>query len=276
MLRSIHPGAEAQAYVVGKLVPSNLCEVIKEDSIRYQKERKKEDSSRSWLSLYVTFSKIKRRFCKLSAHPKSHCSEIDHTGLSTDFSESGHVNWQSMFQKFWDQQLISTSCCHQALQPYVYPQWRYVYSPLNISNYFQQFSCSLGDLPSPFSFLVASSMLCVLYPCLLAGRDQIASAPWCGVGLVLFPLCFQNESILDEFLVIKGISPLNTSSLQICSFSSGSGHDEPKLSSVWFSLLNFNYSWVTNGTKLSCKCSCLHVGVLVVVFQVQPPWGPFV
>jgi hypothetical protein len=80
VLRPIHPGAEAQAYVVGKLVPSNLCEVIKEDS------------SRSWLSLYATFSKIKRRFCKLSAHPELHCSEIDHTCLSTGFSECGHVN----------------------------------------------------------------------------------------------------------------------------------------------------------------------------------------
>jgi hypothetical protein len=119
MLRPVRPGAEAQAYVAGKLVPSNLCEVIKDDS------------SWSWLSLYASFSKkIKRRFCKLYA-PRNHI-EIDHTCLSTGFSGSGTCRLTEHVPKI----LRSAAYLNQLLSPASYLFFtpngdiRHVYSPL--------------------------------------------------------------------------------------------------------------------------------------------------
>jgi len=58
VLRSIHPGAEAQAYFVGKLVLANLRDVIK-------------DSSCSWLPYTLPSAKLNRDSANC-LHTRSH------------------------------------------------------------------------------------------------------------------------------------------------------------------------------------------------------------
>lgn len=100
VLCSIHPGPEAQAFCVGKLVPSNLRQVIREGC------------SGSWLSLHYPLQN-ERVFCLLSTPLKSHCSGIDYTCLSRVTPWSGHVKLAEHAPEI----LRSTA------------RWRFVYSP---------------------------------------------------------------------------------------------------------------------------------------------------